>query len=238
MRIINTSSVSKKTIQDIIEYLDEEPNIFSSESELCYAANVLNGLSINNSEIELFFRERLKEISSGKISFGFYKSQVLVIHVNRKYILRIAIWPSKDDYIYENNDKDAFFYNIPHDHNFNLLTTCIHGSGYKTEFYSYNHDETEKKLFSKVNLENRGLYTLAKGDTWFYESSSDIHIQHPPDTLSITLNIIENINPFDVKPQFHFDIKNSLISEIISRKEKNRFIVNSILHSARSGNQT
>lgn len=236
MRIIKTNTASKKTIRDIINYLDEEPNIFSDESELYYASNMLNGLSINQPEIESFFRERLKEISSGKISFGFYKSQVLVVHINRKYILRIAIWPSKNDYIYENNDKDAFFYNIPHDHNFNLLTTCIHGSGYKTEFYSYNHDETEKKLLSKVNLEKKGLYNLAKGDTWFYESSSDIHIQHPPDTLSITLNIIENINAFDVKPQFHFDIENSLISEIISRKEKNRTIVDSIFQSVRNGN--
>lgn len=132
--------------------------------------------------------------------------------------VRFAVWPAPDDYLFEQNRPRAFFYEIPHDHNFNLLTLCIHGPGYEIDFCRYDHIAVQGYVGESVALKNFGRHHFKPGEIWYYESSSDIHIQYPPAALSMSMNSLERHTVVSKNEQFHFDVTNGTITEKVSRE--------------------
>ncbi|MEI9927755.1 MAG: hypothetical protein WDN44_08700 [Sphingomonas sp.] len=56
---------------------------------------------------------------------------------NGRYVLRANFWPARADPVTRASGAAAFFYDLPHDHNFPFLTYGYLGPGYWSDYYEY-----------------------------------------------------------------------------------------------------
>ena len=105
---------------------------------------------------------------------------------------------------------------MPHDHNFDFMTVGYHGSGYRTEIYEYDYDRVCGYPGEKIDLRFLENTRLGRGKVMFYRKSKDVHIQHPPESLSISLNLMLRCPNQHTRQQYEFDIEQSRIKNFLS----------------------
>jgi hypothetical protein len=55
-------------------------------------------------------------------------------------VLRANFWPAREDPVVRASGPAAFFYDLPHDHNFPFLTYGYLGPGYWSDYFEYDVD--------------------------------------------------------------------------------------------------
>ena len=140
-----------------------------------------------------------------------YGIQSFLMYTNSDFFIRANIWPplSKDF------DKVNFSYGIPHDHNFDLITIGHLGPGYITELWEYDKSKIRGEKEEFVDLKKHKKVTLSEGKVLYMEKSKDIHIQHPPQDISISINFMTRLDATQSN-QYYFDIQNNTISGIVN----------------------
>ena len=180
----------------------------------------LRALAANATLLHDFYIEQLRDIEGFK---GMQKlsSQTLVLAELNNCELRMVFWPTLGK-----NPSDAalksFAYTIPHDHNFHFMTICYSGSGYRTNMYSYDISQVEGYVDEPVVIESLGCFNVAKGDIMLYEHSKDIHTQIPPESYSVTINVIPKQTFADY--QYYFDIENQVITEVVEGSSQIKYL--------------
>ena len=96
------------------------------------------------------------------------------------------------------------------------MTVGYHGSGYRTEIYEYEYDKIGGFPGESINLKFLEDTRLEKGKVMFYRKSRDLHIQHPPESLSISLNLMTRDIGKGLRQQYEFDTKNRKIANYVS----------------------
>ena len=160
--------------------------------------------------------EELKQHCAGQTARNQYSAQVILLHGERDFIIRANFWPSKTDSVYTNSGPEPFFYELPHDHNFSFLTVGYLGPGYWSDYYEYDYDRVVGCPGEEVDLRFVERSCLSPGKVMLYRKHRDVHSQMPPDSLSVSLNILASSAASEFQEQYSFDLASSRVAGLVN----------------------
>lgn len=197
---------------------------------------ILRALANNRTFLLERYHKRLKSYWSGNEKDKFQPQSLELVH-DRKFYIRSNIWLPLDagSRTLEFEQK-LFAYNIPHDHNFQLLTVGYYGPGYPTEIYEYESDHVIGEVGEKVELSEKIDTILTPGRLIFYRKNRDVHIQHTPPEISVSLNLSMADSNTDLVPQYVFNIDNHEIAGGAGDLHSNRLFLLDLFRSINDGN--
>lgn len=139
-------------------------------------------------------------------------NQSIIVQSRGAYILRINFWthPSQNS-LHHSREEALLSYETPHDHNFSLLSIGLYGPGYRTTVRGYDRDTVIGELGEKLPLGPPEKYQLGVNDMIFYGACRDVHVQHIPTELSVSLNLIAQDFEVYRKSQFTVDFADGKI---------------------------
>lgn len=105
-----------------------------------------------------------------------YGAQVLLLAPpNRRFLLRANFWPARNDAAVRANGTAPFFYDLPHDHNFDFLTVGYLGPGYWSDYYEFGSDALGLPG-EPANLKFVERSRLDEGKLMLYRAHRDVHV--------------------------------------------------------------
>ena len=154
-----------------------------SEEELEGLVPALKQLANNGQFLEQYFCDYLKELNEPEHSF---LPPVFMPRIGESYIFRIVIWPV----IPTEERGNQLLYHYPHNHDVGFITCGYSGSGYHTDIYQFDFESCTGLVGEEVDLEFLESTMLPPGKIMQYKAGTDMHIQYPPEQLSVSLNVI------------------------------------------------
>jgi hypothetical protein len=147
---------------------------------------------------------------------GVYGPPVIMLHQGSgNWLLRANLWPAEGDAVLRASGRRAFFYDLPHDHNFSFLTIGHHGPGYASDYWEI--DAPPLGIVGEpVALRPVGRRRLGPGDMLLYRAHRDVHAQRPPQAFSVSLNLMEASGREPWRDQYRFDTEAGRIAEVIN----------------------
>ncbi len=161
----------------------------------------------------------LRDLKAGCARTGWqgYSPQVMLLGRARPgWFLRANIWPSHEEAVLRDSGEAAFVYGLAHDHNFDFLTIGYHGPGYRSDHYAVDPDTITGFVGERVALRRVGSSVLAPGQVMHYRARRDIHCQHAPDSLSVSINLMHSAPVQTWTDQFQYDLATSTISRVLT----------------------
>lgn len=160
--------------------------------------------------------EELKQHCAGQTARNQYSAQVILLHGQREFVIRANFWPAKGDSVYTNSGPEPFFYEMPHDHNFSFLTVGYLGPGYWSDYYEYEYGQVVGCPGEEVDLRFVERSCLSPGRVLLYRKHRDVHSQLPPDSLSVSLNILATSAANEFQEQYRFDLASSRVAGFVN----------------------
>ena len=187
-------------LEEFVEIIDSHKYDFSNQDDIINSAPYLQQLNNNKKLLVKRIAFELKDAQTFQRS-NLYGPRVFILLSHPKYYLRAVVWEPISNL--ERSIK-GFNYDIYHDHNFDILTAGYFGPGYETLTYTYDYQNITGFLGEKIELKELKNYTLSEGKLLLYRAKKDIHIQLPPESLSISLNLIPKTDSVKL-PQYQFN---------------------------------
>lgn len=142
-----------------------------------------------------------------------YGPQVIGLgSVGDRFVLRANLWPSRADTLLRTSGAAAFVYGLAHDHDFPFLTAGYLGPGYVSEDFTRAPSPWPLAPGAPAGLRAAGVSRLSPGTLLFYRPHVDIHRQHPPEALSVSLNILGRDPTARTRGQHRFDIEGDRVA--------------------------
>jgi hypothetical protein len=135
-----------------------------------------------------------------------YIAQSLVLARGEGFLVRALAWDApRGPEEAQQLQRTLFDYQVPHDHNFSLMTVGYLGSGYRTTIYEYDRTPDKADVGAKVALRFLEETSLPAGKVMLYRACRDVHIQAPPTEFSLSVNVM--LLPAEVRrvDQYLFD---------------------------------
>ncbi len=146
-----------------------------------------------------------------------YGAQVFLLRPpDGRFVVRANFWPSEADPGFGASGAAAFFYGLPHDHNFPFLTYGYLGPGYWSDYYEVDADRLEGRVGEDAGLRFVERSRLAPGRLMLYRMRRDVHSQAPPDAFSVSLNILGHDPAQPWTDQYRYDLKAGTIDGILT----------------------
>lgn len=213
---VDTSeSISFSKFIDFIENSGEQPITDRLDECINILKRVYNNRNILNEAVAHNFNQFVDPKAAVDYSFeGFVWFQTPTV------VVRSVIW------LPDSNEKDLSSSNFEgvHDHNFNLLTLNFHGSGYVSSLWEYELSDCYGYIGENVNATYLGKRLFEPKSIMLYEANKDIHLQHPPNDFTISINIMERANIsqflFSKTPDGSLRIKDKIttyLAELLSK---------------------
>ncbi len=198
------------SLEQYVDHLAHAKYDLASEADLVASAPYLHKLN-NNKDffLEQVFSE-LKSVADFQRQ-NVYGSQVFLLHISEQYFLRANVWRPMSAL---ERSMNGFQYDVCHDHNFHILTAGYFGPGYRSRAYTYDRIKVTGLLGEHTDLASDGIFELPAGKIALYRAKKDVHFQLPPESISISLNLIprsHHINDL----QFQFDEETSRIARYL-----------------------
>ena len=188
---------------------DDEDSIMSAAEPLAALAN--DRLLLVNAINSVLYRR----LASG--SAMFFSTQSVLLYDDCNFKIRANIWKKPVERAGTiDHDNAVYSYDYAHNHNFQLLTVGYFGSGYRTDIHECDPAAIVGYAGEKVELRFLERTSLPRGKVMLYRTLKDIHIQHPPEEFSISLNLIVQDPTGYVADQYNFDIESSTIMRFLS----------------------
>lgn len=189
----------------------------SQEESLENTAFWLRKLTNNRTFLGDMLIDQLKADSRNSPIDSGYSPQAIVLSPRcGDVFLRANIWPSEQDQCFHASGAKTFVYGVPHDHNFSFLTSGYIGPGYQSDYYEYDYGSVAGYAGEKPELKFIERSALSEGKMMLYRAHLDIHSQIPPESLSVSLNVM-HVDPaqhwFD---QYGFDLDSGEITKVLS----------------------
>jgi hypothetical protein len=147
---------------------------------------------------------------------GPYGAQVMILRpANGRYLLRANFWPARGDSVVRTSGAAAFFYDLPHDHNFPFLTYGYLGPGYWSDYYEAD-GPVDAVSGDPAALRFVGRQRLEPGGLMLYRAHRDVHAQLPPDAFSVSLNILGYDPTQPWRTQYRFDLASDTVAEALT----------------------
>lgn len=193
------------TVEEVVDYVQRNvvPRDFDA---LVSAAPLLQRLALDIDLVHARVEKALVDMIDGRRTC-FYTPQSFVIESVGNILLRGNLWCPTGPRRGVRSPRDAIFsYYMAHDHNYHFLTVGQFGPGYLTEIYETDplaHDGQPGTTIDVTRLEETAL---PAGKIMAYRAHRDIHVQLPPDSLSVSLNLMVRDMRSDTREQYAFDI--------------------------------
>lgn len=197
----NTSRVV--TLDEFVDYVRANVDVRDIDS-IAAAAPMLRGLA---NDRELVVSRLNKQVANLFRSRTIASAQVVFLADGEAFYVRANIWPSNADVSGGRVYQDQFAYDLAHDHNYNFLTVGYHGPGYVSEIYEYDDEKVEGYVGEPVEYRFLERTLFSTGMVMLYRACKDMHIQYPPDDLSITLNLMTWTPEVRIRDQYFFDLE-------------------------------
>lgn len=216
-RLIEAECSEAIELGELVEMLETGGFDPSDEESIAAFGPALRRLANNRRFLGDLVVDELKGHCSTQNARNHYNSQVILLHgTSKKFLLRANFWPAEGDGVMVNSGRDRFFYGLPHDHNFSFLTVGYVGSGYWSDYYEYDHGSVAGIPGEEVELRFVERSRLSPGKVLLYRRNLDVHSQHPPEDLSVSLNIMALSPASEFREQYSFDLERSAISRVIN----------------------
>ncbi|WP_313244798.1 hypothetical protein [Stenotrophomonas rhizophila] len=186
------------SLGELIVFLDAQGGRVLTD-DLDSAAMMLRRLYNNRTFLSETLLQQLANPAAFK-AMNPYTPQVFMLHRTEHYFIRAAVWTPPEG----RTGEEIFFYEDPHDHNFELLTLGYEGPGYETVLYEYDHDQVVGDVGEIVDVRFLERTRLSRGRVMFYRDSKDIHVQFPSDDFSISINVV--VPKMQMNRQYSFDM--------------------------------
>ena len=219
--IIDTDESEAINLPDLVDYLNEAKIDTCDNDSMLSVGFMLKRLSNNRTFISDLALEELKTRQNLGAGTNRYGPQVIMLYSPQKqrqnFFLRANFWPAANDHIYLSSGPEQFFYHHPHDHSFNFLTVGHFGPGYSSNYYTYDYENVDGYPGEVAGLKYVETMALDEGKVMLYRACVDIHDQLPPESMSISLNIMELSPRGGVCDQYSFDTGSGTVTNMINR---------------------
>lgn len=188
------------------------------------AAMWLRRLTNNRTFLADMLVDRLTGRGAGEVDSGYGPQAIVLSRVRGNMFLRANIWPAEHDLCFRNSGAETFVYGVPHDHNFSFLTSGYLGPGYRSDYFEYDYDAVTGYAGETVPLRFVERCALHRDKLMLYRAHFDVHSQLPPESLSVSLNVM-HVDPaqcwFD---QYGFDLEKRAVSRVLSPNATEAFL--------------
>jgi len=216
-RVIDYCDDTACSLGDCLAALDKEGFKPYEEESLQHAAKWLRRLGNDRSFLGDMMLKELKQGAKAAEEASSYGAQVAMLSpLGKEFFLRANFWPSADEHMFRASGSSAFAYELPHDHNFDFLTVGYFGPGYSSDYYEYDYDKVAGGIGEKAGLRFVERSTLDPGKLMHYRAHRDVHSQLPPQSLSVSINIMHAGGAQGWLDQYRFDVEKDEISGVIS----------------------
>ena len=206
------------SMPEYVDWLDTEVDVWDPQS-LWASADKLHQLSCNKMLFDDVLFAPLKELAVGSQTANPYADGTFLlssIDKGKRYFVRANIWiPPRMRAGTTEWEIKHYSYLYPHDHNFDFLTAGYFGPGYRTEVFEYDSKQVSGFVGEKVEITPLEDTHLTQNKVMYFRKSTDLHIQYPPESLSISLNLM--VRNFDelATPAYSFDVQAGKITAAI-----------------------
>lgn len=212
-RLIDPPAGPELDLDEVAARLDESGVDLGDEASVARCAALLAGLQRNRSFLADRIIDALKASYANQLAANRYSAQVFLLHRSpRGHFLRANLWPAASDAVYAASGPAAFAYCLPHDHNFHFLTTGYWGPGYVSDYYEYDAEAIDGRLDEPLNLRFVERSNLAEGRMMLYRAHRDVHSQLSPESLSVSLNIMDEGEHIPWRDQYIVDLEAGTIA--------------------------
>ena len=212
-RLIDPPAAPELALDEVAARLDESGVDLGDEASVARCAALLAGLQRNRSFLADRIIDALKTSYANQLAANRYSAQVFLLHRSpRGHFLRANLWPAASDAVYAASGPAAFAYGLPHDHNFHFLTTGYSGPGYVSDYYDYDAEAVDGRVGEPLNLHFVERSNLSEGKMMLYRAHRDVHSQLPPESLSVSLNIMDEGEHIPWRDQYIVDLEAGTIA--------------------------
>ena len=212
-RLIDAPAGPALDLEEVTARLDESGVDLTDEGSIARCTALLAGLARNRDFLVDSVVAALKASYTDQLELNRYSAQVFLLHRSaRGFYLRANLWPSARDAVYSASGPAAFSYGVPHDHNFSFLTAGYFGPGYVSDYYDYDAEAVDGRLGEPLDLQFVERSSLSEGRMMLYRAHRDIHSQFPPDSLSVSLNIMDEDDHIPWRDQYIVDLETGTIA--------------------------
>ena len=141
-----------------------------------------------------------------------------------EFFLRANIWPSADEASYRASGGSSFVYGLPHDHDFDFLTVGYFGPGYWSDYYEYDYGAVAGAVGEPAGLRFVERSRLYEGKLMHYRAHRDVHAQLPPDSLSVSINVMHAGGAQGWLDQYSFDTDANRVAGVLGRSAAEAFM--------------
>lgn len=213
-RLIAPGDGAPITLDALTHALDTAPFDPHDEDSFAALGPLLAQLGRNRDFLADLAIEELKLRCARQSAVNGYGPQVFLLRPpNGRYVIRANFWPAAGDAVVRASGTAPFFYGLPHDHNFPFLTYGYLGPGYWSDYFEYDGRAVSGAPGSDAGLRFVERSQLDPGKLMLYRMQRDVHAQLPPDSFSVSLNILGQHPSHPWIDQYRFDIARGTIAE-------------------------
>lgn len=203
--IFDIENEQSLSLDDYLEFVQKTVDPRDIES-LAESAHALRALANNRTFVLDAYHAALRRYWENDRS-NEYQPQSFSLGQSTDFFVRANIWlPIDQSQRTAQFQKRLYAYDLAHDHNFNFLTVGYFGEGYETDIYEYSDGNCVGYMDEIVDLEFLGRFKLHPGRIMLYRAGRDIHVQYPPPSVSLSLNLMGRNLELDKHQQYIFDV--------------------------------
>ena len=204
--------------EDYLDYVQAKVDL-NDEDSIAESAPMLRALA---NDRELIVR-RLNELIARQFSDETTpSSQAILLGQRKNFYVRANVWPSTADIVAGRVFQGQFSYDLAHDHNFSFLTVNYSGSGYETDLFEYDFESVVGYVGESVSIRPLQRMRFGRDMAMLYRASRDLHVQHPPKEMSITLNLMVSVPEVRAREQYFFDLERGVIAGYPAESENSK----------------
>lgn len=189
----------------------------ADEDSLLAGAEALKALGGNPTFLGDLLIDNLKAGYRDEATNAYGPQVVMLANPADDCFLRANIWPSREDGMLAASGGDAFAFAMPHDHNFSFLTLGYFGPGYWSDYYEFDYEDVAGWTGEPVDLRFTERARLSPGKVMLYRAHRDVHVQHPADALSVSINVMHTAPHQNWFDQYSFDTDTRTVSGIVTQ---------------------
>ncbi len=224
-RLIEYPDDASCCLEEAVTALQEQGFEPEDEVSLAHAAGWLRRLGNNRSFIGDILVGELAGRHHKENELSSYGPQVIMLsRPSDEFFLRANIWPSADEHMFRASGGSSFVYGLPHDHNFDFLTHGYFGPGYWSDYYEFDYQAVDGWAGEKANLRFIERSRLERDKLMLYRAHRDVHAQIPPDSLSVSLNIMHMRPSQGWYDQYRFDLDRDEVTCVLNHGPSEVFL--------------